>query len=345
MKRTVFIWRYVALLCLLAPAGAVEAACSAGPQKWMAAQAGYYDSYEAGDVVVDWMTAPVAYYVDCDPISSAQMMLRSATGFAGFHQGRTTFRTDHEGIGIQMEYRYVQSINGAGQPVYSEWQEPGTAGTPITAHAHYVKGTPTAPIIVEVDYRFIALREFSGETIAMGDLEPLVASDRSYGFSLEQLSVEGPQRRLREIASCSFSARPPTSLRLPDTHTSLLKNTGDMGEPADFSFSWSCRAGNQGHSGRGDFRFRSADAITDSAGHLATSGDAKGVDMLVTLERSDGTQEPIVFETWYANHLSPGTGGLPSSGSQAMQVRFIRNASPLVPGTASSTLTIEAIPF
>lgn len=295
--------------------------------------------------MVGWTRAVVPYYVDCEPTASAQLSIASATGLAGVHDGRITFKTEHDGVGIQMEYRYIQSIAGSGQPVYSEWQAVGTAAGVVTARAEYMKDNPTASIPIEVDYRFVALRDFSGEPIAMGDIEPLRVADRSFGLSLDQLSVEGVRQYPREEASCEFSARPPATLQLPQTSVSSLRAPGDMGPAADFSFSWSCRAGNQGHSGKGDFRFKSTAAISGNPGQLSTSGDAEGVNMLVTLERKDGSQEPIVFDTWYANRLSPGSGGLPAKGSQSMQVRFIRTAKPLVPGSASSTLTIEAIPY
>ncbi|AEM51473.1 hypothetical protein BurJV3_2150 [Stenotrophomonas maltophilia JV3] len=311
----------------------------------MAAPFGYYDAYESGQVVVDWMRAVVPYYVDCDPAATAELIIATTTGIAGMHDGRFTFKTDREGIGIQMEYRYIQSIDDSGSPTYSDWIQPGTAGAVARARAEFIPGNPSANIPIQVDYRFIALRDFSGEAISMGDLEPLRATDRSFGLSLNQLSVEGVRREPRVEASCEFSATPPTSLHLPTTSVSSLRAAGDMGPAADFSFSWRCQAGNQGHSGKGDFRFKSADAISGSPGRLATHGDAEGVDMLVTLEKATGTQEPIIFDTWYANRLSPGTGGLPANGSQAMQVRFIRNTKPLVPGSASSTLTIEAIPY
>ncbi|MBO0394308.1 fimbrial protein [Stenotrophomonas maltophilia] len=220
-----------------------------------------------------------------------------------------------------------------------------SAGTRIVAHAEYIRDNPVATLPVEVDYRFVALRDFSGESILMGYFEPLAVTDLSYGQSLNQLTVEGVRQRPREEASCSFSARPPATLQLPTTSTAHLRETGDVGPASDFSFSWTCRAGNQGHSGKGDFRFKSTASISGSPGQLSTKGDATGVAILVTLERSNGTQEPIVFDTWYANRLSPGTGGLPRTGTQRMQARFVRTNAPLTPGSASSTLTIEAIPY
>lgn len=325
---------------LMAWSTAAHAGCVAGPQKWMAMPHGYYDSYEEGDIVVDWTRATVDYYVDCDPASSADVMIGTATGLAGRHDNRFTFRTEHDGIGIQMEYRYILPDG-----TRSSWIEPGTAGSRVTAYTEDTPGNPTSSIPIEVDYRFVALRHFSSESILMGDMEPLRVIDGSYALSLNQLSVEGVRQSLRVEASCSFSATPPATLRLPDTQMSALREAGDVGPAADFSFSWSCRAGNQGHTGRGDFRFKSTAAVSGTPGQLSTSGTAEGVNMLVTLEKKDGSQEPIVFDTWYANRLSPGTGGLPANGSQTMQVRFIRTAKPLVPGTASSTLTIEAIPY
>lgn len=325
---------------LMAWSSAAHAGCVAGPQKWMPASHGYYDSYEEGDVVTGWSRATVNYYVDCDPASSADVTIRTTTGLVGQHDGRLTFRTEHDGIGIQMEYRHIRSDG-----TRSSWIEPGTAGARLVAYTEDIGGNPTSSIPIEVDYRFVALRHFSNESILMGDIEPLRVSDGSYGLSLNQLLVEGARRSVRVEASCSFSASPPATLRLPDTHISALRNAGDVGPAADFSFSWSCRAGNQGHTGKGDFRFKSAAAVSGVPGQLSTSGSAEGVNMLVTLENRAGNQEPIVFDTWYANRLSPGTGGLPANGSQAMQVRFIRTAKGLVPGTASSTLTIEAIPY
>ncbi|MDV9043869.1 fimbrial protein [Stenotrophomonas sp. RAC2] len=325
---------------LMAWSAAAHAGCVAGPQKWMPSAPGYYDSYEEGEIVVGWARATVNYYVDCDPGASADITIGTATGLAGRHDNRFTFRTEHDGIGIQMEYRYIRSDG-----TRSGWMEPGTASSRVTAYTADIPGNPTSSIPIELDYRFVALRHFSGESIRMGDMEPLRAVDGSYGLSLNQLSVEGVRRSPRVEASCSFSARPPATLRLPETQMSALREAGDMGPAAEFSFSWSCRAGNQGHSGRGDFRFKSTAAVAGTPGQLSTSGTAEGVNMLVTLERKDGSQEPILFDTWYANRLSPGTGGLPVNGSQAMQVRFIRTAKPLVPGTASSTLTIEAIPY
>ncbi|KRG52540.1 hypothetical protein ARC23_05260 [Stenotrophomonas beteli] len=332
---------------LMAASSAVQAACAVGPQKWMPAPTGFYDAYSAGDVVTSWVRADIAYFVDCDPISSADLSLGTTTGLAGMHDGRFTFRTDHDGIGIQLEYRYIRAISGSGQPEYSAWIQPGTASNRFTAHAEYIKGNATASIPVQVDYRFIALRDFSGEPILLEDIEPLLAIDLSHGFSLNQLVVEGVRQRPREEASCEFSARPPATLELPATAMSSLKNKGDVGAAADFSFAWTCKAGNQGHSGRADFEFLSDAAIGATPGHLSTTGDAEGVDMLVAIQYPDGSYKPVVFGSgqWYANRLSPGTGGLPSTGRQNLQVRFIRNAAPLRPGTARSTMTINLVPF
>ncbi|MCF3479175.1 hypothetical protein GUV60_03790 [Stenotrophomonas maltophilia] len=332
---------------LVGQCAAARAACVAGPAKEMAAPTGYYDSYNSGDVVVGWTRAVVHYYTGCEPRSSAEMIISPTSRFVGIVDGYSTFSTEHDGIGVQVDYRYIRSILDSGQPEYSDWQMLSSAGTRIVAHAEYIRDNPVATLPVEVDYRFVALRDFSGESILMGYFEPLSARDLSYGQSLNQLTVEGVRQRPREEASCSFSAAPPANLELPRTSITHLKNTGDVGPAADFSFAWRCRAGNQGHSGRADFEFLSDAAIAATPGHLSTTGGAEGVDMLVTIEYPDGSQRPVVFGEgeWYANRLSPGTGGLPSSGSQNMQVRFIRNANPLLPGLARSTMTIHLVPF
>lgn len=329
----------------LAVPGSAWAACSAGPAKWMSATTGIHDGFSEGDVVVGWTRAEVNYYVDCEPLSSARMLIRAQGTFLGYYAGSPTFSTDHDGIGIQMEYRYITGISSSGAPEYSDWQEPGKAGTAFTAHAHYIKGNPTASLPVEVDYRFIALRDFSNEDIMMGDLEPLQVDDTTYSLTLQQLSVEGVRRRAAVSASCEFSSPPPATVKVPSTSIAELSTPGDTGPSTQFSFSWRCRTGNVGHSGRGDFRFDSTAKIDGQPGRLSTTGDAEGVDMLVTLRRASGAEEPIQFQTWYANILMPGAWGLPSTGSQDMQVRFIRNAKPLKPGTANSVLTITAVPY
>lgn len=338
-------WLAWLLLGVLAVACPAVHACSAGPAKWMSAAPGYYDSYAENDIVVGWTRAVVNYYVDCDPTASARVYVRAQGKMVGFTDGRAIFSTDHDGIGVQVEFRYIRAVSGSGEPEYSEWQAVGSAGTVVTAYANYVKSDPTASLPIEVDYRFVALRDFAGEDILMGDLEPLAVRDMSYGLSLQQLSVEGVRRRPREHASCEFSSAPPSTLTVPSAHLGMLRELGDVGPPANFSFAWRCRAGNQGHSGRGDFRFLSAAAVSGVPGHLTASGTARGVDMLVTLQRADGSQDPILFDRWYANILAPGAGGLPSAGSQSMQVRFIRNADALRAGSASSTLTIQVVPF
>lgn len=324
-----------------------QAACVAGPARELSTVVGYYDSYTSGDVVVGWARPVVHYYTGCEPLSSAEMIISPTSRFIGIVNGYNTFGTEHDGIGVQVEYRYIRSIQGSGQPEYSDWQMLSSAGARIVARAEYIRDNPVATLPVEVAYRFVALRDFSGESILMGYFEPLSVRDMSYGQSLNQLTVEGVRQRPREEASCSFSAAPPANLELPRTSITSLKNTGDVGPAADFSFAWRCRAGNQGHSGRADFEFLSDAAIAATPGHLSTTGDAEGVDMLVTIEFPDGSQRPVVFGEgeWYANRLSPGTWGLPSTGRQNMQVRFIRNSKPLLPGLARSTMTIRLVPF
>ena len=343
--RTLGRWRGWRLWAVLMPLCPAAQACSAGPTLWMPAPVGYYDAYSQNDVVVGWTRAVVNYYVDCDPTASARVSVLAQGKMVGFTDGRAIFSTDHDGIGIQMEFRYIRAISGSGEPEYSGWQAVGSAGTVVTAFAQYIKGNPTASLPIEVDYRFVALRDFADEPILMGELEPLAVYDRSYGLSLNQLSVEGVRQRPREHASCDFNSAPPAALAVPTAHLGMLREPGDVGPAQEFSFGWRCRAGNQGHSGRGDFRFLSSAAVSGEPGHLATSGTARGVDMLVTLQHADGSQQPILFDRWYASILAPGAGGLPSTGNQSMQVRFIRTADALQPGSASSSLTIEVTPF
>lgn len=334
-------WLLLGLLALCPAAFA----CTAGPAKWVPATSGLYDSYSTGQVVVDWVTVDVNYLVDCAPLSTAYLSFRSNKRFVGFHDGQMTFATDHEGIGIQLQFRYIRSISSSGMPDLSDWQNAATAATAYTAHAEYIKGNPTASLPIGVRFRFVALRNFDGEDILMGDEEPLLVVDRTYGQSLNQLTMEGVRRRARVRASCEFSSAPPANVQLPRTTMADLSDLGDTGPAAGFSFSWRCRAGNEGHSGRGDLWFDSPARIKDQPGRLATTGDAEGVDMLVTLTREDGSETPIQFRQWYADILMPGARGLPSTGRQEMQVRFIRNANALKPGSAHSSLTITTVPY
>ncbi|HGM5876244.1 TPA: hypothetical protein ACKP4S_000713 [Stenotrophomonas maltophilia] len=279
---------------------------------------------------------------DCVRSSGADLSISPSLAFVGEVNGIPTFATASYLVGAQFRYRYIEAASWSTE-TWSSWFNLGATTQSFHAKAIYNRDEPLTGLPVEVEVIYVALADIpSNLEFGIDDLDPpFELEDNSYGQRLEAALALSFSLRPVRYAYCHFSAWPPSRLNLARTHTSLLDKEGAVGPATDFSFAWQCAAGDD-RDGGADFQFISSKALGTSDGLLGVDGDAKGVDMLVTMKDKAGNQMPIPLGThwWASYHYHRGTA-LPDSGRQEMQVRFRRNKDEIKPGNASSTLTVH----
>lgn len=313
------------------------AACTSGDDIFLSTTSAVpYEDVSEGD----WLTgagARTSILRNCDATSGADLTIEVPLTYHGEVGGTPTFSTSNSGVGVQVRFKYIQSISGSGDTEWSDWIQLGTRSVDFHAKPNYAKGEPLANLPIEVNVDVIALEDYGSGTYNVSDLSPVVTlSDHSYGLKMPTSEMPGYQIRPKIYASCWFSSQPPSKVTLARTHVSLLKEKDQQGPAVDFSFSWACRGGDDKDDDSGDFMFKSDKKLATTGGRLATDGSAKGVDMLVSMKNGE-KYDPIRFDSW--------AGKLPATGKRDLQVRFIRNADELQPGDATSTMTITVEPY
>lgn len=325
-------------LCALAASPAALAACLANPNNVAGHIDVQYREHEAGEAITDWQRGSGNYLRECPLWEKVRFTLEPATGWVGTYDGYDTFSTANPNIGVQYEYRYATATGPSGHPTMGPWTKLGRNPVDIVVSAHHFASIVTSQVDIEYDVRFVALNKITSSQ-SLSDVQPVnVVVESGYpdvnNFVWSGFDLIAPRQ-----ASCWFVGDVDgRNVKLPFTHTSMLKDEGDTGPAARFSWSWNCDPGNQGHTGGGDFMYRAVTSVTDAAGRMAVDGDAKGVELLVT--RTDGGKEtPIVFDRWYGDF-----GRVEYSGREDLQVRYYRNGDPLKPGAANGGLVIRLLP-
>lgn len=329
-------------LALLTGAAEASAACIAGSEHFLSTPTTVlHEGFSYGSRVTA-TGARATVLRECDRFSGADLSISTSLAYVGEVGGVPTFETSNRAIGAQFSYRYIESA-GLGTEVWSSWLNLDDGSDDFHAKAQFDRNVDRTGLPIEVEVTFVALRDIGGnESISVADLNPAFQlEDRTYGEDLPAAMTTGFSMRPRRYAFCAFTSAPPSSQRLATTAINMLTREGEVGPAVDFSFSWSCVAGDD-HAGGADFQFLSSKALGTSNGLLAVDGDAKGVDMLVTMKDKSGKQMPVPLGThWWASHHYGRGYPLPSIGSQEMQVRFRRNKDAITPGDATSTMTVR----
>lgn len=322
--------RLIVLLMLLGGAGAASACDRMQSGTSVTGGHRFDDPYSRGDVVLDWQDVRRGFFGNCAAGATAEIEFTPTLEYAEDIDGVPTFYGPNGtdlGVQIYIEGHGAVGTGGAKVPVAAEWNS----------------GVGMYAISLEVSHRIVALQTInrSASTGYMGGA--LEVGDRTFGHVMYDLEFDDYSITKNTYTSCSFTSE-PGDVPVPSTHISVLRNEGDMGKEHAFSFGWSCFIGNvPGESTGGDFYLSSPNG-SGTDGRLATEGSATGVDMLVTLTDNKNNKVPALFDgDWYSNHSGfsvPGEG-VGVSGTQQMQVRFIRNSDPLNAGDASAEMTIH----
>ncbi|HEL5038532.1 TPA: hypothetical protein UOA93_000270 [Stenotrophomonas maltophilia] len=329
-------------IALLMGGAEAKAACTVGNPHFLSTPVSApHEGFSEGSIIMSTgHQAPVLD--DCDRYSGADLSIETSLGYVGEVDDVPTFATSHSAIGAQFRYRYLE-VAQLGKEEWSSWFNLDDKRRDFHAKAVFSRDIPQTALPVAVEVYFVALRDIGGhETIQLEDLAPAFQlEDRTYGQDLDSATTTGFIVRPKRYAYCAFSRAPPSTQPLAPTTISMLKAEGDLGPAVDFSFSWSCAAGDD-RGGGADFQFLSDKALGTTDGLLAVEGSAKGVDMLVTMKDKSGGQMPVPLGThWWATYHFHRGNPLPNVGSQDMQVRFRRNKDELKPGDATSTMTVR----
>lgn len=329
-------------IALLMGGAEVKAACTVGNPHFLSTPLSVpHEGFSQGSVVTSSEHSPQVLS-NCDRYSGADLSIETSLGYVGEVDGVPTFATSNSAVGAQFRYRYLV-VAQLGKEEWSSWINLDDKRHDFNAKAMYARELPQTGLPVAVKVNFVALRDIGGnETISVSDLDPAFQlEDRTYGQDLDRAVTTGFGIRPKRYAYCAFTRAPPSTQKLAPTTVSMLRAEGDLGPAVDFSFSWSCTAGDD-REGGADFQFLSSKALGTNNGLLAVEGDAKGVDMLVTMKDKSGSQMPVPLGThWWATHHFHRGSPLPDIGSQEMQVRFRRNKDELKPGDATSTMTVR----
>lgn len=321
-------------------------ACTADGSNLIETGSRVYTGFAAGEVISDWASVPNATYLEkCAPDQSGSFRFSAAATVVGSTGGYQTFATSNPNIGVQVRYRYPESRGWDSGPVWSAWRGLTDSSETAAVVTHIGVDPFTEYVIVQTQLRFIALNTISGDQrVERGQI--MQVDDESFGTSLHQKVFEAFDLWAPRAASCWFTRVPTGSnVRLPDAYSMTLNKEGALSDPESFTWSWACDDGNVGHTGGGDFKYEAATTVTDpTSGRMSVTGGAKGVDLLVTTTRNGGGKYvPVQFNEWYSN-LSG--GGLGLSGTESLQVRYVRNADPdLVIGPANGGLRIVLEPL
>lgn len=319
--------RLAVLLMLLGGAGAVSACDRAQTGASITGEHRFDDPYSRGDEVLGWQDVTRGFFGNCAAGAEAEIEFMPTMGYLEDIDGIPTFDASDKALGLQIH------IEGHGYV--------GASGATVSARAKEVSGEHTISLVVS--HRIVALSTIN-ESAEMPYLDTAVrVDDRTFGYNMRELEFDGYKILRNTYTFCYFNGE-TGDVELPATHVTALRSEGDKGKEQNFSFRWQCNIGNvPGESQGGDFYLSSPNG-SGTDGTLKTKGSATGVDMLVTLTDNKDDKVPALFNgDWYSNHSGfskPGEG-VGASGTQQMQVRFIRNSDPLSAGDATAEMTIH----
>ncbi len=328
---------------LLPFAGAM--ACTADPNELIESRnLVYQDGFSVGAVITDWSNGAQGNYLEgCAPNVWVSLSIVATSVPVGTVDEMPVFATDNANVGVQFQYQYNRGRGEGGGPSWSAWYDLST-----TAATHVTRsfvGTHPITEYVGLNYRarFVALRAFSGDQ-RVGRVQVADVTDLTYGNALNQRVFTGFRLDAPIQRSCAFTgAVDGRKVELPFTHVSSLKDEGDVGRAAEFSWSFQCDYGNQGEEEAMGIKYEAGTTLVNAEqGLMSVTGGATGVDLQVR-RRDGGTMVPVVFSTpgerprWIKYEAEEGT--------EYLDVRYRRNADPLVAGEANGSLLIYIEPW
>ncbi len=297
-----------------------------------------YTSFNAGDVMVDWGAAGSAGYLEkCAPNQRGTFRYSASRASLGSTEGYETFPTSDPDIGMQVRYQYPRSRMSDGAPRWSDWMGLTEAGEEFTVVTHIGAELGTEYVMMNVEFRFIALADIAGTRRIATD-QILHVEDLSFGTTLHQKFYSGFELYAPRTASCWF-ASVEDAVTLPLTHTMMLTKEGDVGPSKGFQWSFRCDYGNLGATEAIGIEYTAGTTVTDADdGRMSVTGGAQGVDLQV--RRWNGSSMvPVTLKSkaWVRRDEVAGT--------EELEVRYIRNADPLKPGPANGSLKIYIEPW
>lgn len=328
---------------LLPLAGAM--ACTADADEIIDSRSLVYDeSFSAGDPITSWSNSSRGEYLEgCAENSRVRLSIVATSTPVDMVDDIPVFATDNENVGIQFQYQFNERRGVGGGPSWSTWRDLTTTSVDHNTISYVGSHLYTEYVGLNYRARFVARRSFSGDQ-RVGRTRVADVTDLTYGIVLNQRVFDGFQLDAPIQRSCGYIGDVDgLKVELPFTHTSSLRNEGDAGPSSEFSWSFRCDYGNRGEEEAMGIRYRAGTTLVDADNGLMSvkDGGAKGVDLQVR-RRQGGSMVPVRFaepgdNKWVRYDAETGT--------EYLDVRYVRNADPLVPGPANGSLVIYIEPW
>lgn len=327
---------------VMGAAMAVDAlACVANTNELIDSQTVVYsESFSAGDVITAWSGSSRGEYLEkCPENIRVNLSVVANSSPVSSVDDIPVYATDNPNVGIQFQYQYNPSRRGVGTPVWSPWRNLSTTAESLSTASYVGADVGTEYVGLNYRARFVALRAFSGNQ-RVGRTRVATVTDETFGINLSQRVFEAFHLDAPRQRSCGFSGTVDgRNIAMPFTHTSSLRKEGDESRAAEFNWSFSCDYGNLGGTEAIGIDYTAGTAAVDAEnGRMRVTGGATGVDLQVR-RRVAGDMVPVDLRSraWVRHDAETGT--------EYLDVRYIRNADPLVPGRANGALKIYIEPW
>ncbi|TIK68121.1 hypothetical protein E4416_01490 [Stenotrophomonas maltophilia] len=301
----------------------------------------YFESFSAGEVITKWSNGSQGNYLEGCALDTRVTFSVVAVGAPiSWVEGIPVFATDNPNVGIQFQYQYNPRRIGTGGPIWSTWRDLSTTASIINTASYAGSWPYTDYAGLNYRARFVAIRSFSG-TQQIGRTRVAHVTDLTFGITLNQRVFESFRLEAPRHRSCGFSGTVDgRNIAMPFTHTSSLPNKGDTSRAAGFSWDFRCDYGNiEDVTKAMGIDYTAGTPVVDAAdGRMRVTGGAQGVDLQVR-RRQDGDMVPVDLRSraWVRYDAE--------TGSEYLEVRYIRNADPLIPGVANGALKIYIEPW
>lgn len=313
----------VAAACTLAPATGMDP--SAGAQQ-------YWVYTNVGEPLMHWgdvwgavATAPIRLYSACTPGRHQDIHFSPDLAYAGYEvDGAAVFQ-----VGLQLGVQFRIRVNDGRS--WGAYQNVGESGIQLRSYP----GEVTRDLLVEIQYRYIAVTEPSGSRLYADAFSWIFDNRTDSALSLSRGTLEHHIDKFvpPPAPSCSFTASPPADVPLPEGHAVQLRNPGDSSAPASFSWRFSCNT--TAHGAKVIYTpTTNYSGLATGRMEIERGGDAaEGVEIEVRRATSaSATKVPVRFGYSY----EPGR-----SGTEYLDARYVRTTGDLKAGTANAGLKIE----
>lgn len=342
-ERRVMTIRTAFAICAMLPFYSAVA-CTADTDELIEGRSLVYDeTFSAGDAITSWSNGSQGNYLEgCAPNSRVRLSIVATGAQVGTVDDIPVFATDNDNVGIQFRYQFNESRGTGGGNYWSSWRDLTTTAQEHDTISFVGMAWDTEYVGLRYQARFVARRAFTGDQ-RIGRTRVAEVSDLTGGIALNQrvfesFRIDAPRQR-----SCVFSGEVDgRTIKLPYTHTSMLESEGKEGPSAPFSWNFSCDWGNLGQEEAIGIRYTAGTTLIDATkGLMAVDGTAKGVYLQVR-RREGSNMVPIGLAEPGNSRWVKRTG---DTGTEYLDVRYVRNADPLVTGTANGSLKIYIEPY